>query len=446
MPDRGATTFERQIPRQMHTPTEPHDEDHIVAHVLQATEEAIAHAAGQSRERKGETMRKLAIKATHVLTPLQDLRNAVVLIENDRIVAVGRQANVTIPEDAEVMDFGDRIVAPGFVDVHNHGANGHWANEGSEAVKEIARWLVQTGTTSWLATVSDVESIRGVVKASREGTGGTGIPGIHCEGPFLAPKNLPGMPYQEKPLADIALYHQMLEAGEGMIRIMDCAPDLPKALELIQEIVRTGVTASCAHSKTDYDTFMRAVEAGIRHATHTYNVMSGMHHRRPGIVGGVLTCDAVVAELIPDGFHVHPVAMDVLIRCKGFDKICTVTDSTSLAGLPNGEYSFHGRKVVKRDGILRAAGYDETQDGSMAGSAWTMDHDLWTLVDKVGVRLQDVVRMATLTPATTAGLAKEIGSLEPGKYADVTVIDERVKVYMTMVRGEVVYQAEGDFS
>lgn len=387
-------------------------------------------------------MGKLAIKAARVLTPLQDLHDAVVLIEDERILAVGRQANIAIPQDAEVMNVGDKILVPGFVDVHNHGGNGHRASEGTEATKKVAHWLAQTGTTSWLATVGDIESVKGVVQAAREGTDGTAIPGIHCEGPFLAPKNLPGQPYQEKPPADITLYHQMLDAGQGLIRIMDCAPDLPGAMELIREIVRSGVTASCAHSKTDYDTFMRAVEAGIRHATHTYNVMSGMHHRRPNIVGAVLTCDAVVGELIPDGFHVHPAAMDVLIRCKGFDKVCTVTDSTPLAGLPDGEYDFLGRTVIKKNGISRMAGYNEMQDGSMAGSEWPLNHDLWTLVDKVGVRLQDAVRMATLTPATTAGLAQEIGSLEPGKYADIAVIDEQVKVYLTMVRGEMVYRTE----
>ena len=388
-------------------------------------------------------MAKLAIKASRILTPLQDLRDAVVLIEKDRIEAVGRQANVTIPEDAQVMDVGDRIVTPGFIDVHNHGGHGHRATEGAEPVKEVARWLAQTGTTSWLATVNSIESVKGVAQASREGTGGTSIPGIHCEGPFLAPKNLPGRPVEETPLADIDLYHQMLEAGEGLIRIMDCAPELPGAMELIREIVRTGVTASCAHTKIDYDTFMRAVEAGIRHITHSYNVMTGMHHRRPNVVGGVLTCDAVVGELIPDGYHVHPVAMDVLIRCKGFDKVCTVTDSGSLAGLPDGDYTFgDSRSVIKRGGIIRAVGYDEMQDGSMAGSGWTMDHDLWTLVDKVGLRLQDVVRMATLTPATTAGLANDIGSLESGKMADLAVIDERVNVYLTMVHGEIVHQSE----
>ena len=387
-------------------------------------------------------MAKLALKAGRVLTPLQDLRNAVILIQGDRIEAVGRQANITIPEDVQVMDFGDRIIAPGFVDVHNHGANGHWARDGAEAVKEVARWLAQTGTTGWLATVGNVAGVKGVAQAEREGTGGASIPGIHCEGPYLAPKNLPGQPFQEPPLADIDLYYQMLEAGEGLIRIMDCAPELPGAMELIQEIVRTGVTASCAHTKVDYDTFMRAVEAGIRHITHSYNVMTGMHHRRPNVVGGVLTCDAVVGELISDGLHVHPVAMDVLIRCKGFDKVCAVTDSTPLAGLPDGEFDWQGHQIIKRNGISRMAGFDEMQDGSMAGSEWPLDRDIWTLVDKVGIRLQDAVRMATLTPATTAGLADDIGSLESGRYADLVVIDERVNVFLTMVHGEVVYRAD----
>ena len=387
-------------------------------------------------------MAKLALKAGRVLTPLQDLRNAVILIQGDRIEAVGRQANITIPEEAQVMDFGDRIITPGFVDVHNHGANGHWARDGAEAVKEVARWLAQTGTTGWLATVGNVAGVKGVAQAEREGTGGASIPGIHCEGPYLAPKNLPGQPFQEPPLADIDLYYQMLEAGEGLIRIMDCAPELPGAMELIQEIVRTGVTASCAHTKVDYDTFMRAVEAGIRHITHSYNVMTGMHHRRPNVVGGVLTCDAVVGELISDGLHVHPVAMDVLIRCKGFDKVCAVTDSTPLAGLPDGEFDWQGHQIIKRNGISRMAGFDEMQDGSMAGSEWPLDRDIWTLVDKVGIRLQDAVRMATLTPATTAGLADDIGSLESGRYADLVVIDERVNVFLTMVHGEVVYRAD----
>ena len=388
-------------------------------------------------------MAKIAIKAARVLTPLQDLRDAVVLIEGDRIAAVGRQVNITIPEDAKVMDMGDNIVTPGFIDVHNHGGFGYNAGEGAQATKAVARRLPQTGTTGWLPTVRSVEGVQGVVQAAQEGTGGTSIPGIHCEGPFQAPKNIPGMPYEELPLADFDLYHELLEAGEGLVRIMDCAPELPGAMELIPEIVRTGVTASCAHTKTDYDAFMRAVEVGMRHVTHTYNVMTGMHHRRPNVVGAALTCDAVVGELIADGIHVHPVAMDVLIRCKGFDKVCIITDSSGLAGLPDGEYTSYDRTVVKKGGIIRWKGFDETQDGTMRGSAWTMDHDLWTLVDKVGVRLQDVVRMATLTPATTAGLAKEIGSLEPGKYADLTVIDERVKIYMTMVHGEVVYEAEG---
>jgi N-acetylglucosamine-6-phosphate deacetylase len=386
---------------------------------------------------------KLAIKAARVMTPLQELHDGVVLTEGDRIVAVGRQSNVSVPDDARIVDVGDRILCPGFIDVHNHGGFGHSASEGAKATKAVARGLVRTGTTGWFPTVRSVEAVQGVAQAAREGTGGTSIPGIHCEGPFQAPKNIPGMPHEELPLADIDLYHELVDAGDGLVRIMDCAPELPGARELIGEIVRTGVTASCAHTKADYDTFMRAVEAGMRHVTHTYNVMTGMHHRRPNVVGAALTCDAVVGELIADGIHVHPVAMDVLVRCKGFDKVCIITDSSSLAGLPDGEYAGHdSRPVVKKGGIIRWVGFDETQDGTMRGSAFTMDHGLRTLVSEVGLRLRDVVRMATLTPAVSAGLSRDIGSLEPGKFADLAVIDERVNVHMTLVHGEVVYRAE----
>ena len=152
-------------------------------------------------------MAKLALKAARVFTPLQELRDGVVLIEGERIEAVGRQSNVAVPEDAKVVDLGDRILCPGFIDVHNHGGFGHSASEGAEATKAVARGLAKTGTTGWFPTVRSVEAVQGVAQAAREGTGGTSIPGIHCEGPFQAPKNIPGMAHEELPLADIDLYH-----------------------------------------------------------------------------------------------------------------------------------------------------------------------------------------------------------------------------------------------
>ena len=397
-------------------------------------------------------MAKLAIQTLRLLTPLQELRDAVILIEGDRIKAVGQRANVPIPEGYELWDVGERFVAPGLIDIHNHGGNGYFAREGAQAVQEISKWLVTTGTTSWLPTVGDIEGIRGVVEAMKLGVAGTAVDGIHGEGPFLYPKYLPGESREPPPPAEISTYHELLEASEGHLRLMDCSPDLPGGLDLIREIHRSGVVASFAHGEAGYDLFMRAVEAGIRHVTHTYNVMTGMHHRRPGAVGAALTCDALMCELNADGFHVHPVAMDVLIRCKGLDRVCLVSDTQAAAGLPDGEYDWSDRvidgefewvgvKLIKRDGMVRLAGLGDEVDGTISSSVWPVRRGVWNMVDKVGLGLKDALRLATINPARAVGLDREIGSLEPGKRADLIVLDEQVNISLVMVAGEVRHQS-----
>jgi N-acetylglucosamine-6-phosphate deacetylase len=169
--------------------------------------------------------------------------------------------------------------------------------------------------------------------------------------------------------------------------------------------------------------------------------MTGLHHRKPGAVGGALTCDQVSAELIADGYHVSPPAMDILIRCKGPDQVAVITDNVPLAGLPDGTYPMYGGTVVKRNGISRLQGSTSDMDGTMAGSEWPLNHNVHNLVNLVGITLPNAIRMATLTPATIIGLDALKGSIEPGKDADVAVIDEAIQVYLTMVRGQIVFRA-----
>ena len=384
-----------------------------------------------------------AIKARRVITPLQDLRDGVVIVEGDKIAAVGLASSITVPESARVIDVGAKILAPGFFDLHHHGAMGAYAADGPDAVIKIAQYLVKTGTTGWLPTVNSLEGVKAVVEARRRGTGTADVVGVHMEGPFLAPKRVPGQEALDSGLREpsLELFGEFLEAAEGNLKLVGVAPELPGALDLIREMRRVGVVPAIAHTKGTYEQFMCAVEAGARHVTHTYNVMTSFHHRRLGVVGAVLTCDQVTGELIADGFHVSPPAMDILIRCKGVDNVAVITDNVPLAGLPDGMYEMFGRTIVKRDGISRVAGSTPDQDNTMAGSEWPLNGNIHNLVDLVGVRLRDAVRMATLTPATIVGVDAHKGSIEPGKDADLVVVDDQVRVYLTMVAGRVVFQS-----
>ncbi len=385
-----------------------------------------------------------AVYASRVLTPLMDIQDGVVLVQGSKIVAVGSRANVAIPKWALEIDASGRIVAPGFIDLHHHGAVGYHDGESLEATRTIAAYLTKTGTTSWLPTVRTFESIRTIVDVMNEGTGAAEILGIHMEGPYQAPKRVEGFEKLDsdihKPSVDE--YREFLEAAQGHLKIITVAPEVEGGLELISEVRRTGVIPAIGHSLATYDRFIRAVELGASHVTHVFQVMGLMHMRRPGVVGGALTCDQVTVELIADGVHNHPAVMEVLLRCKGPDKIAIITDMTYLAGMPDGEYeSRKGLKVVKKGIVCRVAGSSEAQDYTIAGSACSMDHNLRFLVHKMRVPLATAVRMASLTPARIIGMADKKGSIEVGKDADLVVIDEQVHVQLTMVGGKVVYEA-----
>ncbi len=394
----------------------------------------------------------LAIKTKRLLTPLEEIEDAVVLIKGEKIEAVGREKDVNVPKDCEVRDVGERIVAPGLVDIHNHGAMGHFCREGEEALQEISKWLVQTGTTCLLATIGDAAGVRSGAAAIKKGIKGCYVPAIRCEGPFLYPKYLPGESSKPPPPADEKTFLEMHEAGQGLIRIMDCSPDLPGGLEMFKTITKHGIRASFAHGEADYDLFLQAVKAGASLVTHTYNVMTGMHHRKPGAVGGALTCDEVMCELTADGAHVHPAAMDVLVRCKGLDKVCLVSDMQAVAGLPDGEYDWSERiidgeykwvgiKLVKKDGIVRRADLKE-QEGTISSAVYPIKKGIQNMVSKVGLSLKDAFRLGALNPARAAGLEGELGSLEAGKRADLVVIDEDVNLFMTMVGGVVQHETD----
>lgn len=223
---------------------------------------------------------------------------------------------------------------------------------------------------------------------------------------------------------------RLQDTAAGTIRMMTVAPELPGALPVIEEMVRLDIVPSVGHSDATYEEVLVGVVAGVRKATHTFNAMRPLHHRDPGTVGAVLADDHLVAELIPDGAHVHPGAMAALVKAKRPNRVALVTDGVRYAGLPEGTYERPGRgKAIVRDGIAVA------EDGTIAGSVSPMDRNLGLLRDSLGLPLYDLFTMAAAVPAALLGLTGK-GSLAPGRDADLALYDDALRCVATFVSGQ----------
>ena len=264
------------------------------------------------------------------------------------------------------------------------------------------------------------------------------------EGPFLEPKRVAGINTgdDDAPLPDLGLLEEILKAGEGGVREMGLGILLPGADKVVHRLRDEGIVVSIAHTKATAQQFTEAIQLGYNHATHLYNVMTGLHHRRPGVVGGVLTHDGMTTEIIGDGLHVHPWAMDIAIRCKGPDRIALITDLT-IAGCEDGEYEKgvfgDGIPIVVKDGIARIKGSNANQDNTMAGSTMMLNVGVRNVI-KIGYPMHVAFRMATLTPARIIGMGRSKGSLEYGKDADIIVVDDDINVKAAYVKGKKLYE------
>jgi N-acetylglucosamine-6-phosphate deacetylase len=385
-----------------------------------------------------EMQKRFIINGT-IITPTQRWDGGALLVAGGRIVGVGRRDDFGDPSGMEVIDAAGCWVVPGFVDVHVHGALGRDMMEGSvEAIFAAAAFYARHGTTAFLPTsitdrAASIERfLEAVAEARRQGTGGAQVLGAHVEGPYISPKMAGAQPPEFIRPADPEEYGRWL--ASGVVRLLTLAPEVPENRALIPYALQHGAVVSIGHSAATFDEALAAVRLGANHVTHTFNAMTGLHHREPGVVGAALACDEVFAELIADTVHVHPAAMTVLVRAKGPERTVLVTDAMAATGLGDGDYPLGAQVVCVRAGVARTAG------GSLAGSLLTMDQAVRNLVQVVGCPLAQAVEMASLTPARSIGVADRKGSLEPGKDADLTLLDEGLHVVMTMVRGQVVYR------
>lgn len=357
-------------------------------------------------------------------------------------------------QNPNFIDAGGGYICPGFIDIHVHGGGGSDVMDGTrEALDTIARSHARFGTTGLLATtmtapfaqLEDVVRVVGAAAAEpfvrQREPAGARILGLHLEGPYINPERAGAQNPEHMGPPDMVELERLVAAADGSWRLITLAPELPGALGAIRYLREQGVRVSAGHTASDWETARQALAAGATHLTHTFNAMNGLHHREPGLLGAMLDDDAVWAELIADGLHVHPVMMRLLYKLKGVDKLVLITDAMRAQGCPDGEYTLGDLPVVVKDGEARLRSKVPGEPGALAGSVLTMNGAVRRMVQDVGVSLVEAVRMASYNPAAAIGMQDSKGALAKAYDADVVVLDDDFNVQMTAVEGCIVYRA-----
>ena len=323
-------------------------------------------------------------------------------------------------------------IIPGLIDVHTHGAVGADASDGdAEGLKKLSEYYAANGVTSFCPTtmtlkepelICAAQCVRDFVRPER----GSQIAGIHLEGPFISYAKRGAQNPDNLHAPDFDMFQRINDSSGGQVRLITVAPEIDGALDFIRRA--SGVcTVSLGHSTADYDQAMAGFDAGATHATHLFNGMEPLHHRKPGLVGAALTAGASV-ELICDGFHIHPAVVNAVHRMFG-RKLVIISDSLRCAGMPDGEYELGGQPIIVRGGKATLF------DGTIAGSSTNLMQELRNVVS-FGIALEDAVYALTEAPARSIGCFDTIGSLAEGKRADFLIVGEKLDLQAVFVGGE----------
>jgi len=362
-----------------------------------------------------------------------------VLVEDGRIARLG-QGPVPAAPDAERIDLAGQNLAPGFIDLHVHGAMGHDTMDATpEALREMARFYARHGVTAFLATTVTnplepiLAALQNVAHLIRTGTGGAALLGAHVEGPYIDVERRGCQDRSHIRPASPAEYVRIFDTG--VVRLLTLAPEVPGNSDLIRFAVSRGAIVSAGHTRAKYEDMRRAAELGVTQVTHLFNGMEPLHHRRPGAVGAALTLESLRCQLIADNIHLHPATLKLAVRAKGTDGIILITDAMRGAGMPDGDYDLGGLAVSVRGGVARGA------DGALAGSTLTLERAVANIMLAAGLSLAEVLPMATSVPARALGLAKRKGSIAEGKDADLIALHDDLTVSLTVVAGRIVHRS-----
>lgn len=337
----------------------------------------------------------------------------------------------------EKIDANGNYVFPGFIDIHIHGAGGFDTMDGTaEALENISKTIATKGVTGFLPTTMTMDkssilaALDNVRNAMENGVSGAEILGVHMEGPFINVEKMGAQnpEYIMKP--DYDLVKDYLD----IIKIITLAPEEDENHEFIKKL-NEDVVLSIGHTNASYEQAMDAIENGISHATHTFNAMTPLNHRSPGVIGAVMNTD-ISCELIADCIHVHPGAFNVLIKVKGDEKVILVTDSMRAGCIKEGIYDLGGQEVIVKDGAARL------RTGSLAGSVLTLNVALKNIVENTDLNFSQAANMICQNPANLLGLGDSKGSISIGKDADFAILNEEYKVEKTILAGNIIWDGE----
>ncbi len=382
---------------------------------------------------------RITLRDAHLIDATTDIARGAITIDGMHIQAVEYPEYSPGQQDS-IIDVMDMIVMPGFIDVHTHGGGGYNLHTtDANEIRGYARWVPETGVTSFLIAIVGVpgsipeQQLRAAIEVLNDRVIGAEPLGIHLEGPYISVARRGAHQPSWLRIPDENETEQLLALTDGHLRLITLAPELPGASAMIRRFVDAGITVSMGHTDANYEKAKEAIQLGVTHATHCFNAMRPLLHRSPGPLAAIAQAQQVRGELIADGVHVHPAAMDALVKLLGAERTIVITDALAAAGVPNVDFDFAGQPARVVRGAARLS------DGTITGSVLTMDQALRNVLQMTEVSLQQAVGMLTLNPAHAAQVSHRKGRLQVGYDADLLIFNHSLALQATICRGAVAF-------